>query len=187
MTKRNHSVGYFSAYYRGLEVLLDMWPAIRKFVPDATLDIAYGWNSWVGIEGKNDFFNKMEAKFLEMEDQGVTVHGRLSHVALAKLMKDTQVWAYPTEFAEINCITALKAQEAGMYPVVTQVGALNEVVINGMKIAAHDIYTNKKAQAEFIAAVVNAFKYIDEHEAFNLVRVPNIDWSDIAKEWEKVF
>jgi hypothetical protein len=181
--KRGHSVGYFSAYYRGLECLLDMWPAIRKAVPDATLDIAYGWQSWLGIEGKNEFYHRMEAKFAAMAEQGVTVHDRLSHVELAKLMKRTRVWAYPTEFAEINCITALKAQEAGMIPVVTPVAALKEVVQSGVSlhVGLTDIYTNKESQDIFIEAVrVALTRPIETHP------VPGVGWDEIATKWQEV-
>src|SRR5206468_4456487 len=137
---RKNSVGYFSAYYRGLEALLDMWPKIRAQVPDATLDVYYGWESWVALQGEDDFYDRMQAKFRELEGHGLTVHGRVSHETLAKAMKGIQVWAYPTEFEEIHCITALKAQEARCFPVVTNVAALKETVQSGKKIATKRIY-----------------------------------------------
>jgi glycosyltransferase involved in cell wall biosynthesis len=89
MEKRKNSVGYFSAYYRGLECLLGMWPKIREQVPDATLDVYYGWESWVALQGEDDFYERMERRFEELKTQGVTVHGRVSHVELAKAMRST--------------------------------------------------------------------------------------------------
>jgi glycosyltransferase involved in cell wall biosynthesis len=176
--RKNNSVGYFSAYYRGLECLLKFWPQVRKRVPDATLDVYYGWESWVATEGYDDFYDRMEKKFAEMKDQGVTVHGRVDHETLAKAMRQTQVWAYPTEFPEIHCITALKAQEAGCWPVVTTVGALNEVVTTGVKIASKKIYTDEYKQKKFIEAVVDGLK--TNHPKF-------IDskryWSTVAGDW----
>lgn len=179
MTKKKNSVGYFSAYYRGLEVLLKMWPSIRKEVPDATLDVYYGWESWVAVQGEDDFYQRMEARFAELADQGVTVHGRVSHEELAKAMKEIQVWAYPTQFEEIHCITALKAQEAGCYPVVTNVAALNETVQCGDVIKTKRIYADEYKQQKFIQAVVDALK-----EGKVGTPVPNTDWSDVAKEWD---
>lgn len=181
MTRRPHSVGYFSAYYRGLECLLNMWPKIREQVPDATLDVYYGWESWVALQGEDDFYHKMEQKFDELKDSGVTVHGRVSHAELAKAMQSTQVWAYPTEFTEIHCITALKAQEAGCYPVTTNVGALNETVQSGVKLRTRKIYTDQYQQEKFIAAVVKALK-----EGLTGTPVPETDWSDVASSWDKV-
>lgn len=179
--KRKNSVGYFSAYYRGLECLLHMWPKIREQVPDATLDVYYGWESWVALQGEDDFYERMERRFTELKDQGVTVHGRVSHAELATAMRSTQVWAYPTEFTEIHCITALKAQEAGCYPVVTNVGALAETVQCGDKINTKRIYTDEYKQEKFIAAVVTALK-----EEKTGKPVPNCDWADVAKEWDNV-
>lgn len=178
---RGHTVGYFSAYYRGLECLLDMWPKIRSAVPDAKLEVAYGWQSWVGIEGKDAFYYRMEAKFAELKDQGVTVHGRLSHAELEKLMQRTKVWAYPTQFTEIHCITALKTQAAGCIPVTTNVAALDEVVINGTKINSANIYTNEYAQSKFIQAVV---------DALNASPTITVDkdwyWPEVADKWLEV-
>lgn len=188
----NHTVGYFSAYYRGLECLLAMWPKIREAVPDATLNIAYGWESWIALEGKDAFYQRMEAKFKELDavtlnyrpgrisTSGIYLHDRLGHGALADLMQQTQVWAYPTEFTEIHCITALKAQEAGCYPVVTNVAALAETVQCGDKIDSQNIYSNDYAQSKFIKAVVVALK-----EQKKGTPVPNCDWADVAKVWEQ--
>lgn len=177
--KKTNSVGYFSAYYRGLECLLRMWDAIRAEVPDATLDVYYGWESWVSVQGEDNFYHRMEKKFKEYADKGVTVHGRVSHEELAKAMKEIQVWAYPTEFEEIHCITALKAQEAGCYPVVTNVGALQETVQCGDKIDTLTIYTDAYQQKKFIDAVVSALK-----EKKTGTPVKNTDWSDVAKSWD---
>ena len=179
--RRKHSVGYFSAYYRGLECLLSMWPEIRKRVPDATLDVYYGWESWLALQGPDDFYERMERQFEFLKDEGVTVHGRVSHTELAAAMLQTQVWAYPTEFTEIHCITALKAQEAGCYPVTTTVGALAETVQSGVKVDSQHIYTDAKAQEEFIDAVVDALEN-DKHG----VPLEGVDWSDVAKYWDKV-
>lgn len=179
MKKRKNSVGYFSAYYRGLECLLKMWPEIRKRVPDATLDVYYGWESWLALEGEDDFYHRMEKRFEDLAEHGVTVHGRVSHTELAKAMSEIQVWAYPTEFPEIHCITALKAQQAGCYPVVTNVAALNETVQSGVKIATKKIYTDEYKQEKFIEAVVDGLQN-------NKTGTPveNTDWSDVAREWD---
>lgn len=178
--RKPHSVGYFSAYYRGLEMLLDMWPKIREKVPDATLDIYYGWESWLAFEGEDDFYKRMVVKMKSLEDQGVTEHGRVSHEKLASKMAETQVWAYPTQFAEIHCITALKAQEAGCYPVVTSVAALKETVQSGVSIDTDHIYSDEYSQQKFIDAVVDGLENGKQGEA-----VEGVDWSDVAKQWKE--
>jgi len=191
--KKPFSVGYFSSYDRGLECLLDMWPKIREQVPEATLDIYYGWNTFDQYHAKNPERMKWKWNMIrKMNQDGVTEHGRVNHIELAKAMKEIQVWAYPTEFTEIHCITALKAQEAGCFPVTTGVGALNETVQTGIKLNhTLDIYSNKEAQAAFVSAVVDALKENTDNgwvAEFKLAKkeVPNRYWTDVAKKWDEV-
>ena len=182
--KKQHSVGYFSSYDRGLECLLNMWPKIREQVPDATLTIAYGWNSWDAANKGNTGMMKKKwmiiKKLHELRSQGVKELGRLSHKDLANLMKETSVWAYPTQFTEIHAITALKTAEAGMHQVHTGVAALAETAKNGTIIACDDIYSNEEKQVEFIDAVVQAIK--------NLIPSKQVSrpyWFDVANVWHE--
>lgn len=189
MSKKPKSVGYFSAYYRGLEALLDMWPEIKKQVPKATLDVYYGWESWVSAEGEDDFYQRMKRKLSEAEKLDVTEHGRVSHEALAKAMLKTEVWAYPTQFQEISCITALKANAAGMKPVITDVAALNETGgPNATYIETDRIYSDDYSKQKFIKAVVEALnKPQDKEDQQNQkLWAEKYDWSEVAKDWAKV-
>lgn len=183
MSKKPFSAGYFSSYDRGLECLLDMWPAIRKQVPEATLDIYYGWNVFDEFHSKNPQMMKwkwqMIRKLNDLKDLGVAEHGRVNHQELADAMKQLRVWFYPTEFTEIHCITALKAVEAGMIPVVTKVAALSETV-KAWHLDCQDIYTNKKGQLAFIEmaeeALTGSLDIVDPAD--------NRYWPDVAKVWD---
>jgi glycosyltransferase involved in cell wall biosynthesis len=65
------------------------------------------------------------------QSQGVTEHGMIGHLALAQIMQRTSIWTYPCHAigeCETFCITAVKCQAAGMIPVTTRVGALDETV-----------------------------------------------------------
>lgn len=181
---RGHTVGYFSAYYRGLEVLLKMWPEIRRRVPDATLNIYYGWGSWDALEGERgrDFHERIDKLLEELKDQGVTEYGRVDHETLAEAMRQTKVWAYPTEFPEIHCITALKAQAAGCIPVVTKVGALEETVTCGEKVDALNIYSNDYAQSQFIRAMVRALTGPEGEVVTNDAWW----WDNVATKWTEL-
>lgn len=189
MPKQKNSVGYFSAYYRGLECLLAMWPEIRKQVPKATLDIYYGWQSWLALEGENEFYHRMVAKIDELKDQGVTDHGRVSHAELAKAMEKIEVWAYPTSFSEIDCITAKKINMAGCRPVLTDVAALKENKgPHAFVVESDRIYSDEYAQKKFVDKAVYALKNpltkaeIKEQQEW----ASQFEWSKIAKEWAKV-
>lgn len=175
------SVGYFSSYDRGLRCLLEMWPEILKEVSEATLDIYYGWNFYDKMHAQNpDMMKKKWEMIRMMNHPSITEHGRVSHKELAEAMKQIKVWAYPTEFTEINCMTALKAQEAGCIPVTTGCYALaTSVKDHSFTVPCTDIYTNKIKQKEFIAALVFALR-LEDYKPFRYK--PNY-WENVAMEW----
>jgi glycosyltransferase involved in cell wall biosynthesis len=181
--KKKYSVGYFSAYYRGLEVLLALWGDIKKQVPQATLDVYYGWGSWVAVEGEDAFYTRMNQKLEVMKDHGVTEHGRISHEELAKVMGQTKVWAYPTEFHEIFCITAIKAQLARCKSVITDVAALKETGgSQATMIETDSIYSDEYSRKKFVDAVVKALK---SDEVIDTKEAQQYDWSKVAKHWKE--
>lgn len=182
--KKPYSVGYFSSYDRGLECLLNMWPEIKKQVPEATLDIYYGWNTFDSVHKNNPEQMKWKWSIIRKinELDGVSEHGRVDHQTLAKKMREIQVWAYPTEFTEIHCITALKAQEAGCIPVTTNVAALEETVTSDKYMVYTDkIYSDTKSQDLFVTYVCKALK--DSKYTHKLH--PNRYWADVADVWHE--
>ena len=100
-------------------------------------------------------------------------------------MGECQVWAYPTEFDEINCITAQKAQSAGCVPVTTDRAALNETNVQGFKIYGHKIYTSTVQQKEFAKKIIEQLKNpikIDTQKAVN-----DFGWERTCDQWIKNF
>lgn len=177
---------YASSYDRGLVTLLELWPDIKKQVPDCELNVFYGWNSFDMVHKKNPEQMKWKwnviRQFNNLKDLGVTEHGRISHQELADKFKEADVWAYPTEFTEIHCITALKAQEAGCIPVTTGCYALKETVVNNKyTIECEDIASNVTKRQEFIDAMVGALQDKD----YKIEPVEGAYWSEVAKTWDK--
>jgi len=184
--KKDNTVIYGSAYYRGLEALLKMWPKIREEVPKAKLNIYYGWQSWVKAEGKDELYYRITDKLAELKDQGVTEHGRISHKELAKKYAESKVWAYPTEFNEIFCITAVKANLAGCKPVITDVAALKETGGPDATVIETDtIYKDEYSQKLFIDGVVEALKS-DHNPDKQIEWAQKYSWANVAKQWAEV-
>jgi glycosyltransferase involved in cell wall biosynthesis len=166
-----------------------MWPKIREAVPDAELNIYYGWGSWDTLEGENgrEFHEKIDAMLANLKDQGVTEYGRVDHETLAEAMRQTKVFAYPTEFPEIFAITAVKVQAAGCIPVVTNVGALQETVQFGTKLDYSNIYSNDYAQDRFVAEVVKALKGPEADQDRQLKwALDTYSWENISNSWLEV-
>jgi len=182
--KKPFSVIYASAYYRGLEQLLKMWPKVKEEAPEATLDIYYGWDSWLKLEGKDKFYTKMVKKLKKLEPLDVKEHGRVDHETLAKKFEESKVWAYPTEFPEIHCITALKANMAGCKPVITDVAALKETGGPEASVVETDkIYSDEFSQEMFVEELLDALKQ-DHNPEKQIEWAKKSDWENIALDWD---
>lgn len=115
---------------RGLEQVLNLWPMIKRHLPDAELKIFYGW----------DYFNHAtvipeyaayKEKILGMLNQpGVEWCGRIGQKQLAKeLMKaDAMLYPPPHDFRETYGIAFVEAQAAGCLVFYRQNGALGETI-----------------------------------------------------------
>src|SRR5687768_16441686 len=113
------TIVYGSSYDRGLEHLLKMWPDIIKEVPEAKLRIFYGWVLFDKMLSGNPASMAWKGKMEElMKQPGITHLGRISHGACEVEFQNAGIWAYPTHFGEISCITAMRAQALGAVPVV---------------------------------------------------------------------
>lgn len=186
--KRNHSVGWFSSYDRGLDVLLELWPKVLEAVPDATLDVAYGWTVFDQFHKKNPERMKWKWQMIrKFNEFNVVEHGRLSHTELAKLMQTTQVLAYPTSFPEIDCITVKKAQAAKMDVVTSGYAALQESVLKD-EPEVEAIHEKPEELEKFTQRVIDALLKpvsADELEATKQKIIEKYDWSVVAKAWDK--
>lgn len=180
---------YSSAYYRGLECLLNMWPKIREKCPEATLEIYYGWQSWVAFQGEDNLYHRICKQLEDLSDQGVTEHGRVSHAELQKAMEASDVWLYPTEFKEIHCITALKQNLAGNKIVCTDVAALKETSgPNATLIETDRLYSDEYSQNKFIEAAIDALQnpLTDEQKKTQIDWAKQFTWDKVAEQWLEV-
>ncbi len=127
-----HKLIYSSSPDRGLQTLLDVMPEIRARVPDATLEIFYGFENWKkSIEILGDRAQLSTVRQLEHQikhTEGVTAHGMVSKAELRKAMLGAGVWGYPTWFQETSCISAMEALASGLHVVTSPIAALNETV-----------------------------------------------------------
>ncbi len=119
---------------RGLDVLLELWPAVRERVPEAELAWCYAPvydriadRGWVADHRQ---------RVADLADQpGATPLGPLPKPELAELMRNSSVWAHPSWatpfsafFDETSCIAAMEAQATGLCVVASAWGALPETI-----------------------------------------------------------
>lgn len=169
-----HACVYASSFDRGLERLLDLWPTVRKQVPDATLHVWYGWGLFDRVAGGSPEALAWKAKLAGMLAQpGVIQHERTT-VDDPAIYAHAGLWTYPCKGGERFCLTAIKAQRLGAIPVVTPVMALHETVKHGLKCEP----------TEYVQALLFALTHPDWQEK---VRGPMMADPQVGQTWDVVY
>lgn len=187
--KRNHKLFYGSSYDRGVDVLLEMWQDIKKAVPDALLHCAYGWDLFDRVTTDNKERQEWKKHVVElMKQDGVIEHGRVGKDQLKEIRQQCGIWAYPTYFTEINCITALEAQNDGLVPVTMTLGALKETAQKGILVEG-GIYkkeVKEKFKQELIALMKDTERWEKmSHKCEKFAR--KYDWRNVSNSWVEQF
>ena len=186
---RNIHLLYSSSYDRGLEHLLQMWPKIKAKHKEATLDCCYGWDTFDIICANNpERMNWKKIMVEAMKQQGITDHGRLGKEELNKLREKCGILAYPSQFFEIFCISAVEAQLHGCVPVVTNLGALSETVQCGVVVDG-DI-TKKETQDKYLEALLDLMGNEGRRKSLSdkgREWAKKFSWANVAHAWSDVF
>ena len=128
---------------RGLDSLLSMWPNFKSKWPKAELHCFYGWKfiDYAIEHTMNIYLYDMKQRILGAiesfgaEQGGIYWHDRVPPKQLARLTYDCNTWAYPTQFMETFCLTAIQTQAAGLIPITSELAALKETVpISWLKV-----------------------------------------------------
>lgn len=184
---------------RSMDVLPDLFAEVKKQVPDAKLVWAYGWGLFDLDSSENEKEQAWKQETVKkMEDLGIIALGKITQVEVGKLYAQANVLAYPSEFAEIDCISVKKAQAGGCVPVATDFGAFNESIKYGVKVHsdktqdnwAKDRFAygleNKEAQKEWVDSVVKLLKEPIEDRSEMKEWAKTFEWDKIAKRWNDV-
>lgn len=194
---------YSSSPDRGLDVLLEMWPTIRKDAEKRGVrkpELHFTYSPIYKQFRDSGAFPHLRAfdvkiKRLMAEDgEGLVDHDSMSQPALAKLFRESMVWSYPSwtgeqPFPEISCIGAMEAQAGGCVPVCLDYGALRETVVAGHMIPV-DARNGKLTldwRQKFIDACVNALVTREDRSNIRSVAQPAAmehDWSGVCDQWQ---
>lgn len=182
---------YASSPDRGLDVLLELWPEIRKVNKDAHLHVFYGFSHTYDMLHKDheSMMHYKEHIMQLLKQDGVFYHGRVNHAELHDHFMSAGLWLYPTHFTEISCITAMKAQAAGAIPVTMTLAALDETVRHGYKISFG--IQDTRARRAFVNITNDLLADPEKQEK---IRKPMMawaidffSWAKVANEWNSLF
>lgn len=176
-----YSCIYSADYSRGLYILLDIWPNIKRKFPKATLDIYYGLRNWGHMSMGLEQFLRDHIR--DLKQLGVTDHGLVGHVELATALSNASMWTYPCIAKETFCITAIKAQLAGAIPVIIEKAALSEMVKFGFKCKAIGEYEDLLLEAMGKIETVS----LEERVKMGEFVLEHFTWNKIASKWAALF
>lgn len=177
---------YTSTPYRGLALLSELFPIIKKEEPRAELHIYSGLDVYSGVTldlHAEASSKKVLATLSKLE--GCFLHGNIKQAALAKELLASSILAYPCTFLESSCIAAIEAMRAGVVPVTSNLGALPETIGDGGIVIDHKFNT-PQFKEKFIESCLKVMR--DENFSNSLrtkaiARGKEHDWSIIAKRF----
>lgn len=178
---------YSSTPFRGLDVLLKVFPKIKEKVPKANLHIFSSMKVY-GSDGEEKDKDYKKLYDLAKELDGVHYHGSVKRKRLAKEMKKASLLAYPNKYKETCCITAMEAMTAGTPIVTTKLAALPEIIPDDCGILIDGDSNSEDYQKKFIDSVV---ELLNNKEKWNKMHKEclkqDFSWLDISKEWINEF
>jgi glycosyltransferase involved in cell wall biosynthesis len=187
---RQDQIIYTSMYNRGLDVLLKIFPAIRKNIP--------------GLKLKVYTLGEAEARNAGLRQEGVVFCGTVPRKKLIQDLFKSRLLVYPNHyatplgvgkygiFAECSPTAVIEAQAAGVPVVASKRGGLIDTVLEGETgiLLEGDVQT-PGFQERMISAVSALLKdrgtldrLSGNARAFAL---SDFSWPQIAGEWEKEF
>jgi glycosyltransferase involved in cell wall biosynthesis len=191
---RAQRVVYCSSPDRGLDVLLELWPQVRKAAPKAELHYCYP-DVYDAVADQDATVAAHRDRIAELADQpGVTRLGALSQPSLAALLCDSRVWAHPSwmtlagaPFHETYAIACIEAQAAGCFCVCSDWGALSENVRWGVKCNSDP--PGRKWRSALVAGIVQGLT--DEESGRVAVyqgpkRVKALGWDGVGEQVGKL-
>lgn len=158
---------------RGLKHLVELFPLIKKQVPEANLVITSDYTLW-GAEPENEEFIEYFRRI-----GGVTFLGKIPRSELVKHQKESVVMAYPCDYDENFCISALECIAAGAVPVTTSIGAMSTTVADHGVVITGDPGTISYTE-KFVEAVVEILK----GKKYPGIDLEKHSWDSIVEEWD---
>src|SRR5258706_10588925 len=146
---------YTSQPYRGLDVLLDAFPAIRATMRGVRLRVFSGFAATYQTVPEDDPYRGLYERCMAIE--GVDYVGPIAQTALASELLGAAALAYPCTFMETSCIAALEAMAAGLTVLITRIGALPETTAGFARLTEYR-HDRARLAEEFAAMAVEVLK-----------------------------
>ena len=187
-----NQIVYSSSPDRGLEMLLEVFPDLRKAIPDLKLVVAYGFHNWESsAKARNDSASLESIRKIKeaLKQEGVSYVGRVSKEELANYQKQSKWWLYPTWFTETFCISAVENGLANNVLISTELAGLITTVGSAGELVSPegdraDFVNRFKERALEIMTDAEKTKHLSEKAR---EKMSSYTWDSVALNWISMF
>ena len=194
--RNNRKLVFASSPDRGLHWLLELFPRLRKRIPDAECHVYYAIQD-TAIQvftniGEHEMANRYKYVNLavaKLKDHGVFHHKSVSRQEIAKVFSNSRILAYtcdPVRFTEGFSCTTLEAAVAGCLPVIVGADALGEIYGNFVPTIPSPYSKNRDQYFDTL------MKYLIDNDAYKQAQTKakemakTHNWTEINKQLEVI-
>lgn len=178
---------YASTAFRGLHRFLDIWPLIKKRIPEATLDCYCKKKLYMGSDDSDNEFRGLYAKLERLE--GIVIKEPLPQKPFHVGLTNYAAMLYPNcGFPESSCGVALEAMAIGMPVIASQQAGLIETLSMGH---GYTVEGDPESQ-EYVNNFVDRVEIVYRTQVANWNRksrknlLANYSWSKVAQSWQNL-
>jgi len=195
--QRPHKAVWCSSPDRGLHRLLEMWPEVRRKVPDATLEIYYRFDPWYESCKSLDNWAGVRARFIgeclrrlgRDGANGVFIRGPQSNKVMLSKLASSRVLPYtcePIRFTEGFAVSVLDACATGCVPIISDVDALGDIYQGAAHIIPGSIVENHDAWVDAIVRAMTDDEWAGDVIARSTVFARRFHFKEVARKWEQL-
>ena len=186
-------LAYTPTPFRGLDLLIQFFPEIRRRVPGTRLQV---FSSMKVYQSHPALEQERFGQLYELcrRTEGIEYIGSVSQPQLAGRLKTVSLFAYPNTFVETSCIALMEAMAAGCNFVTSELGALPETAAKFGQLLPIVKTPPARYREQFIDAVVSQLErqLASDHSALESHLVDQVAfinreyrWDRRAQEWSE--
>jgi glycosyltransferase involved in cell wall biosynthesis len=182
---------YTSTPFRGLELLLKIFPLLKKQIENSQLQI-YSSMQVYGVNNAQDQFKSLYE--LAKKTLGVEYFGSIPQFKLGTRLRECSIFSYPNTFSETSCIAMMEALAAGLFVVTTDLGALSETALSyGRLVEKSELQGDGNGSYLSIilevakSQIENTKEFYDKLYLQTIEMNKNHTWRIRAREWVDLF
>ncbi|AHB87414.1 glycosyl transferase family 41 [Thermosynechococcus sp. NK55a] len=184
------TLAYTSTPFRGLNLLLDLMPALQVSHPSVRLNVYSSMKVYQASESEDQQeYGNLYQRCHDLAN--VNYVGSLRQPELAQALKSTAIWAYTNTFPETSCIAAMEAMASGCYLITSELGALPETTAGFADLIPIPQENYLADYSRLLNRAIQRFNDPQAHAALEAHLRAQVDyinhhctWSVRAREWE---